>query len=284
MKKQEVNVYSVIGDVDKELRRELTDTDYFIVGGVVSNILADNRTVYDVPNRLVLPDRSLELSNYRDDGSLRDIDVLILKKISTNHLKYIEKVVLESIDGLLVPSVFGLNEYNPNRNRFKANLLDWVSKRTIDENGVLSYELFPLSQRVDRKSYEPWHFQTKPSQPMLPMLHPVGHLTAYSIRSISGLRPKDQQKVDRMRQNLYDAAPELFENLEESGLSGWLEFSDSLKELIESPRPIKGIKHGDFIAFKAKSKLLNFVESNPRMVTLSYNKFIAKLLNLIIHS
>ena len=284
MKKQEVNVYSVIGRANLELARELNDTNYYIVGGVVSNLLADRETTYDFTNRIVTPRPNIELSNYRNDGTLRDLDILILSPLSSNHLKYLEKVVFQAVDGLLVPSIFGLKEHEENRNRVKANLLDWVSRRTIDENGVLRYELFPISQEVSRKSFDPWYFQTKFNSKLTPMLHPVGHLSAYYIRSISGLRSRDQQKVELMHQNILSNAPELFNNLDEVGLLEWFNFSENIKEMIESSIKPGEIKTLDYASFKTKSRLLNFIESNPRMVTLSYNKFISKILNSIMRS
>ena len=284
MKKQEVNVYSVLGNANQELARELRDTNYYIVGGVVSNILADSETSYDLAHRLVQPRPNLELSNYRTDGTIRDLDILILSPLSSSHLKYLEKVVLESVEGLLIPSVFALKEHEQKRNALKANLLDWVSRRTIDENGVLRYELFPLSQEVSRESYEPWHFQTKNSLRPVPILHPVAHLAAYRIRSISGLRAKDKQKVELMELNIKNNAPELFENLDETGLIEWFRFSESIKNMIESDTKFGSKDTLDEFIFKSKSKLLNFVESNPKMVTLSYNKFISKILNSIMRS
>ena len=284
MKKPEINVFATLNNVNRELQRELKNTQYYVVGGIPTEVLKDSRTEFKAEDRLIIPDPNIELSNYRPNGTLRDIDILVLSRLSKSHLKYLGKVVSESTKGALIPSVFGLHQHHEQQSRLKSGLLNWVSKRTIDQSGVLRYELFPLSGQVDSRSYEPWQLILEKDRFQTPILNPVAHLAAYNIRSIGGLRPKDMAKVQAMRENINQKAPGLIEDSLELGIGDWFDFSKQLNDMIKSSSAPDGISNVDFKVFKMKSNLLRRLESNPKIVKISYNKALSRVIELIVHS
>lgn len=284
MVKIEQNIYDFIGNINPVLRAEMGDRKFYVVGGIVTSILLDNETVIDEENKTTVARSNINLSNYRSDGSKRDLDIVFLDKLVPKERKHLKKVIATAIDNRLVPSVFDLKDYKENRNHVKANLLDWLSKRTIDENGIIRYELFPLSQEVCQESFDQWFFKVANSDSKTPMLHPVGHVLAYKTRSIYGVKHKDQAKVSDMFDKIINLSPNFKYEAESGIFKDWRHFAELIETLNREHSSENSVKLVDFLAFRLKSRILSSLESNPKIVTLSYSNFINRILETIIHS
>ena len=149
----------------------------------------------------------------------------------------------------------------------------WTSERTLDDDGTLRYELYPLQQEVPRESYSPWILQL-PNGHEVFILNPAAHMLAYYMRSISGLRNKDREKVEEMRQKIF-SDPIFREQIQDGPLQSWQRFANDIHRLGDQPidhesvptAPIASLH--DLGVFRKKSECLRFIEASPAMVKLA---------------
>ncbi len=283
--------FDVLQDLDTFMRDQLPDGEpYYVLGGIPSKALCDPDTWIDTDKHQVLASEQSDPSIFRDKGSRRDVDIFlggVHEKIFNYQVK---NAVSKLIGKQLKVSVssFSARETTETNGQFRFGLMDWIADRTIDEDGVYRYELHPLEVAVDPSSYEPWELVT-PQGSALSIFHPIGHVLAYRMRSVSGLRHKDREKVPEMEENVFES-PELGKEMEDGIFREWKLFADAMAAL-RSGRfwnpdlKREGINIFDPVAFWAKSHILSGLEHFDVVVDLaqrgSPEKVLDKLFNRV---
>src|SRR6266702_893187 len=225
--------YEVLGEVDAALREALPPDDprYLVVGGVVSSALIASSTKIDTAGQVITPTMVASDRVVRPNGTCRDIDILVPRLLGETEVDVLMTAVQDAVDGKMVVSVFGFDEHiaAPTRlQRGAASLTSFISRRTIDRQEALRYSLFPLEQEVAAETYDPWTLVLPTAKATtLQVLHPVGHVLAYDMRSISGRRAKDQAKVSEMARRVF-ADPRLNEVQQYGIFASWRQFGDAV--------------------------------------------------------
>jgi hypothetical protein len=285
-----VDCYTAIQNLDEAMRGVIPEgAEYFTLGGIVSGALRhpDTRFDHDVLATYAAPDSPEGV--LRDNGTRRDVDLLVSAVLTKKEAEAIKEEVARAIDDALVVSVFGLDRYKPKANRLRRTIAvpkSWTSRRTIDDGGVNRYELFPLSQEVPAETYEPWSL-VLPSGAKVSTLSPAGHVEAYSMRSISGLRPKDAKKVAAMRGRV--ESDEIFsEQMHEGMFKPWEEFAQGIRDLrdglmFEDDSMLRdGTSWIDMYAFGVKGRGLKTAESKDTIVDFAQKEWVQKILNVFV--
>jgi hypothetical protein len=286
------NCYEVLGEVDGAIRRNLESEDsYFVLGGVVTSALQHPDTNIDTACGVVEAASGSAEPVIRPNGTRRDIDLLIDKVLEPQEAQTIQDAVQAATDDELVVDVFGMKPYTEEpttTQRIGWNLGRWVSSRTVDAKGTIRYELFPLAQEVSPNTFIPWKLAT-PIGEKVDILHPVGHYLAYSMRSISGPRHKDQAKVEAMREKVlsYD---EFKEEMFHGDFQAWRNFGAAIEDIRDGVMGLgdailrPGTEMQDLDMFRRKAKTLKFLEENSLMVKFAQTSVGSAVLRGIVHA
>lgn len=259
--------YDAVTDLDVALKEILNPTQrYFVLGGIPTAAINHPDTIFDHSNRQVIPIPESADSVIRGNNTRRDIDVLVLDILSKEESRKIRERVAEAVGGLLTPSVFGIEAHTEKRHRISSSLGDWTSRRTIDSLDTYRYELYPLIKEVSSDSFEDWTLLL-PNDKTISIFNPAGHMLAYYMRSVSGLRHKDIEKVSKMRQRI-ESDNHFKEEIEDGHFKSWREFSEEVAVLGETGK-LSDIRSR---IFKTKSNSLRFLESNERLIKLAQTK------------
>jgi hypothetical protein len=227
--------YEIVRGMD-EVLREGGVTQYYVLGGMAAKVLQDPGTIYDHGHRIITASKDLRLPSVREEnGTLRDIDVLIPSANRTD-IARAEQIIRAHIGNRLDISVFGFEPHELfMKGRFKRLFSQFLSTRTMDQQGVLRYVLGPLSQEVNPESYQPWelrlpHHDSKKPYDTLSVLNPAATITAYQMRSITGVRPKDAHKLAVMKQNVL-AILAFKRDVSHGPLKEWDAFAEQVEKL-----------------------------------------------------
>lgn len=289
--------FDALVGLDDAVRSELLPGQkYVVVGGVVTDALMHENSWYDhATDTLVATDMAAAKPIIRENGTRRDVDVVILDHISDERKDRVKHAIGESVRNAvgqkMVVSVFAFEKRKKLDvvNRVVSTLRNWTSDRTIDEDGVLRYEMYPLEVVVNPESYEKLSTLRLPNGVEVPIFYPTGHILAYDMRSISSRRFKDMKKVPEMEKRAY--ADPVFKEAAETGIfKEWRLFAEGLKKLREgtlskdSPLVRKGVHPSELEIAKAKSKGYGWIESQQQVVDFAQKESVQKVLNLIVRS
>lgn len=191
-----------------------------IIGGNGAAALLHEDTVIDIDTRTITAPAVCDLPRLRNDGSVRDLDTLVLSTDPTR----IEAVRLlgEEVVGELLPvSVFGLRKLaelddqrrRPVRSTTRIFLADrYVMPVAEDERPAETFEgfkaLYPFQVPIGAESLETFQLVLGDRLPT-PTSHPGATILNYLTRSISGLRAKDVAKVEAMTEQVLTRHPEI---------------------------------------------------------------------------
>jgi len=205
--------------LDNRLREGLHGSYYMIgqspivqiIGGVNTAALEHPETVIDVENKEIIAPESLHLPTYRADGTLRDLDILVQSddKTSINH---VDKLAKQIIGDSLDVSAFGYKSGEILESQIKhpfgfIALKTFLSDRYCMSDETMQKALFPFAVEMDQASLETWSLLV--GDTVIPVPNPAISAINYTNRSISGVRPKDRAKIDRMTDVVFNKAPEL---------------------------------------------------------------------------
>jgi hypothetical protein len=196
--------------------------DLQVIGGVGSFVLKNPAAEILVDERLVIapPDEYMDYSDigqFRRDGNRRDFDVLV-RSSSAEEIGAVEELARETIGRELELSVFGLHTEaqldsqiaNPALSLAKV----WVADRYVSErDGQIvgaKKALFPFAEDMDLETLETWNLIIGDDKP-IPIPHPGTVVLNYLTRSVSGLRPKDADKIEELGRNVFEKGPEIVE-------------------------------------------------------------------------
>lgn len=168
---------------------------------------------------------SARLSSRRDNGTLRDLDVLT-PTTDKEQAQLLNQEMKQCLAGDMVTSAFRVRPYEEN----KIGLFDFVGDRYLQEtpggNQKLFWRLSGIETEIPVQSLEPWQVVWQ-GQNLFNTIGPVAHLGAYINRSITGVCPKDTEKVvalkrivmpgGRMKDIPVDYREQYFAFLEQAG-------------------------------------------------------------------
>lgn len=208
----DANCFEVIGPFLERMAG--SGTPYQVLGSVSMLPFLAGPPAVDVAARRVVPPERLQLSTTRDNGSRRDLDVLVLST-RADLVARVRAIAADTIGTALETSVFALRPLSQLREQRARPLLSacrvFLGDRYAeeDEHGRitrLQRALFPFAVEVDTGSLDTWHVDVGGPVAM-PVQRPGSLIAGYLTRSISGLRPKDLPKVDRLARALHLSAP-----------------------------------------------------------------------------
>lgn len=192
-----------------------------MLGGIGSAALLDETTVIDLDAEAATAPDDLFLPQFRDSGTLRDVDVLVLST-SAHDTETIEARAQALIGDDLEISVFGLHD-DERVHAQQARPFGWLALKTFLSDRYMEHgneddqtaeqelsgvkALFPFAAPLDSSIMATWQLAVQNRS--MPIPHPGTTVLNYLTRSISGLRPKDASKVNTMATALFAKAPEL---------------------------------------------------------------------------
>lgn len=133
----------------------------------------------------------------RGNGTRRDADILVVSTKGST-IQRAKEAATDCVGDTLVVSTFGLRPYKSNR----RGLLDFVGDRYYDGDdggsGSLYVRLGGQETQMPMSSVEPWPVVNQKDEVVFQSLNPVAQLGAYMWRSVTGIRPKDKEKVEAL--------------------------------------------------------------------------------------
>jgi hypothetical protein len=182
-----------------------------LIGGIGSAALTDEASIILPDEATVIAPDGLYLPQHRADGNLRDLDVLVLSS-NPGRIRMIEMMAKASIGDELEISVFGLRNAEHVEKQMAHPVLGlkalktFVSDRYVERDGSIDKVVFPFSVPLEAAAMESYALEVKGA--VFPIASPPGALMNYATRSISGLRPKDADKVEDMAANVFGKVPD----------------------------------------------------------------------------
>lgn len=217
------NVIDIIGNLRACIENNIIECpQYFILGGVAVAALTDPETRFDLEKKRIIPPKNLRKDQYRENGTLGDIDILV-DTLSTEKVDQIRQAI-EPDDHLIehgtieqisyekskpgykqkigVTPLVSQKEYlgitkNPLKRLTKIVLKDFVSERVVDHKGRKSWRLADIQVDITDGYFEPWE-QELPNGETIPVLHPVLQMACYPGRPSHGIRKRDVEKVQKI--------------------------------------------------------------------------------------
>src|ERR1019366_9012580 len=111
-------VFDVIDDLDSVTRDILgEEVTYFVLGGAATAAIKDPESKFDHQSTKLIAGPNSSESTIRDNGTLRDLDVQVLRILSKKRAKEISDRLSDALNHELVISVFGLQLHQELRRR-----------------------------------------------------------------------------------------------------------------------------------------------------------------------
>jgi hypothetical protein len=229
-----------------------------IIGGNGSAALLNPDTVIDLAARTIETPSACDLPSRRPDGSLRDMDTLVLSS-DRGRIDSVEAVAEEAIGEGLKISVFGLKTVaeleRQQRRPIRSTALVFVGDRYVEttytETGALDTAdgfkaLFPFKAPIGADTLHTFHLVT-PGRVTVPTAHPGATILNYLTRSISGVRAKDVEKVRRICQHVLSRYPDLREWIHDGPGRDSLDLARVLHTLREPAGAGRVLRLGDHL-------------------------------------
>lgn len=297
-----------------------------VMGGNGSAALTNPDTVIDFDAGEIWAPPSSDLGRFRDNGTKRDADILVLSSHPWD-VAAIEASASELIGDQLEVSVFGLKRYidldmqrsRPVRSSLKVFLgdryVDGVSQGFDGQASIIEgyKSVYPFQTPIDSETLATFQLHVGDAEPV-PTTHPGATLLNYLTRSISGLRPKDVEKIERVSDQVLGKHPEVKEWVHDGPGKGTFELArllHTVREPRESPGTLElgqhlrvephdfdklaehpGFMAADFSpkaqkavleAAHLKGRILHFGEGQERVVAFWQGR-VERLIHSIIHN
>lgn len=210
----------VVGQVVRQLNHEGLLDHFQLMGGIGSAALRHPGTIIKPDDELLIAgpdflDDNPDLGLRRQNGTKRDLDALVLSS-DESYVDEVTAVVREAVtdeagNELIDVSVFGLHEAahleHQRQHPFGISALKaWVSDRYVQPDGTMLKGLTPFEVSLPAETVRSWTLDIDGQY--FPIFSPAGAVLNYATRSISGLRPKDRDKVQAMALQLREKWPE----------------------------------------------------------------------------
>lgn len=217
------NCIDIVAPFIDGYHKNLELPDIQLLGGVASAALLHPRTEIKVDERsIVTPDDFLEnddvqkaLNPIRENRTLRDADILVLSE-DPEEVASIKEFAEEKIGGKLEVEIFPYHDIEELSEMAEhpfglRSLRTFVSDRYVaqDAGGTILKALFPFAVEVPDEALKTYDLEI--GDKIFPVANPAAAIMNYWTRSISGLRPKDAKKFQKMAGLAFTKAPELAE-------------------------------------------------------------------------
>lgn len=216
----EPNCIEIVAPFSERLHDDHALAPVQLMGGIASaalqhegtTISLKDRTIVTSPGFLEDPATQQALSAMRPNGTLRDMDALVLSS-DPMQIAAVEATARQTIGDQLEISVFGLHTvgelYRQIEQPFGVSALKtFLSDRYVGGEGGLMYKaLFPFAATLPEEALETYSLEV--GKDVFPVANPAAAIMNYWTRSISGLRAKDADKVQQLAGEVFAKAPEL---------------------------------------------------------------------------
>lgn len=249
--------------------------DVQIMGGLGSAALASSDVSISYGAKEVRVPAGFSLPSHRPDGSLRDADILVLSG-DASRIAEVDAELQQIVGNSLERSVFGVRPKEAlvaqmqNPLGFRA-FRTFVSDRYDLGDNQLVKALYPFSVPIHPESLETWSLHIGDER-RIPIPHPGTTIANYTNRSISGIRPKDVDKVAAVAHNVFTKAPELREWLVDGAGASQLELSAVVASLSRDRRAIEHVLHGIQLPAYTHAQLIEHDAFIPRELTSTRTK------------
>lgn len=196
--------------------------DVQIMGGVgMAALLHENVAINEEQKTVWVPD-DLFLASEREDGTKRDIDVLVLSS-DDDQVHAVDASLALHIGDALERSVFGirpnqalLEQYaKPLGGRALRTFLSDRYEAEAVQTGQYVKSLTPFSAPIEEGFLDTWGLYIGQNESPIPIPHPGAAIANYTNRSISGVRPRDAAKIHTATDTVLAKAPFIEEWLRE---------------------------------------------------------------------
>lgn len=239
LQKQGSPIFENSVNIADELAHVPMGAHYQSMGGIPTRAISSPNAIFLPSDETIVVPDYVYLSNWRTrqcsdatiiekPTSLRDADYLLM----TTDQPAIDaaQAAAEAVAaGRMEISVFGLHPYKQledQRNDPLGSVVRvWLSDRYVTnttESGQLSEasvvykSLFPFAAPVAKELGRTWTLRLEGNNGLeLPIAHPAAMLLNYFTRSISGLRPKDAEKINVVAANIFRLYPDVLQILKD---------------------------------------------------------------------
>lgn len=194
---------------------------YATVGGLVTDALLMPTTRIDNDARMIVVDSDSVIPTLRPNGTVKDIDLLAF---TANHsavkegLDAVSDVVAQNYPRTSV----SLSGYDTGHHE---GHFQFVTRTVYQNDATVALSMGAIRQEIPR-----WHLEDSWSlwygDAYMNILHPAAHLASYKVRSITGVRPKDADKVRALQARLQDELPPEELNMYDV----WGQFAETVQE------------------------------------------------------
>lgn len=146
--------YEVASRVSERLSSEYPEVEHYVLGGIATGAIADCEKV-DPRSGTIYPTRKSDLSVLRDNGTVRDIDILVRSQ-NDELVDEMANLAIETAADDMKVDVFGLDNYRMRRGLLQDTFKYWTSRREVDEDGVTRHVLLPFSAPIPDSAFDPW--------------------------------------------------------------------------------------------------------------------------------
>lgn len=231
---------------------------YQVIGGNGSAALTTPDTRIDLKDRQIYADPSCDLPKFRPDGSLRDIDVLVLDTDQST-VDAVEAISEEVVGDQLKRSVFGLKPIAQlslqRETPIRSTLGVYLGDRYVNDLQIIEGQpqfsegyksIYPFAAPISSETLQTYTLNI-PGRVPTPVPHPGETILNYLTRSISGERPKDVEKVEQIADTVLTNYPEIKEWIYDGPGRSKLELARILHTLRESRTMPKVLTVGEHL-------------------------------------
>lgn len=229
-----------------------------LLGGVGSVALTETATTVDTEGRTLYAPADLYLAQYRPEGTLRDIETLVLSADPSDSAA-VQACAEQHIGDDLVVETFAVKDASRIEDLVTkpfgmGAVMTFVSDRytdPLDADAGMTKSLFPFEATIDPALLEPWKLHVEGRDVTIPV-PPVGTVVLnYLTRSISGARPKDAEKLQKMAGAIFGKAPDTVEWIIDGPGREQFELARVLHTLREPKRRPRTLTIGDKLELRA---------------------------------
>lgn len=262
--KKLANVFDLLADSELHERLSEAGVEYRVVGGIGLQAVILSEGI-DVGSRSIKLNPGASISSVRENGTRRDVDILITPTES-KQIKVAKKITEDCLPDLSI-SVFGIKSVEQSG----RGTWDFISRRIVSEQPNRLFMSCDTSVgELPWSILDAWSVKDQSDQTIYHTIGPASHYVAYTNRSITGVRPKDEDKIGLLKEWLED----VFRLKLDRVIAG----DEVDAELVDMQDQIRA--GHDFYSqlerrrrtiswFGAKAWLLSALESNERLVGLA---------------
>lgn len=187
------------------------------VGGVSFGGLLNKETTWEIniKNRIIILKRHNQLNLLRQDGTIKDIDLILLTSDVSQKDRFLNFIHVIKNSYLRFPSISIELEKESDKHK---TYLQFVTAIVKDKKEVLFLSFDAISERISTESLEPWKLILEDGK-KITVRNPIGDYYAYQFRSPSGVKKKDKEKLMLLKN--------LTEDMIETGLRENIDFMSS---------------------------------------------------------